>query len=361
MVEAWVRANTAIIGGGLAGVAMAWALVRRGVEVTVIDSGEPSTSSRVAAGLVTPIAGQRFVVSWDYEQAWPMARAHYAELEKATGRTLVLDRPMVRLIENEREAGFWANKRESLPGHLWRDLRADDLPAGIDAPLGGMVMPGAARLDVPGYLSLSRSLLEESGRCRFLAARVPIPEGLTRCHAGWRVDPPGLLAERVVFCQGFEAAGNPWFQGLIFNPSKGEILDVEVEDLNTTRTLHRGVWLVAEEPGKFRAGSTYTWHDTSVTPTAKGRDEVVARLGRFLRLPFRVAGQRAGVRPNIHGFLPVIGSHPVEAGLAMFNGLGSKGSLLAPKMAALLADHLLSGADIPREIDARRRMAGERP
>ena len=60
-------------------------------------------------------------------------------------------------------------------------------------------------------------------------------------------------------------------------------------------------------------------------------------------------------------FLPVIGSHPVEPGLAMFNGLGSKGSLLAPKMAAMLAGHLLSGDAIPRDIDVRRRMAGERP
>ena len=59
--------------------------------------------------------------------------------------------------------------------------------------------------------------------------------------------------------------------------------------------------------------------------------------------------------------LPVIGSHPVEPGLAMFNGLGSKGSLLAPKMAAMLAGHLLSGDAIPRDIDVRRRMAGERP
>lgn len=356
-----MRADTVIIGGGLAGITMAWALARRGVEVAVIDAGEPSTSSRVAAGLVTPIAGQRFVVSWDYEQAWPVARAHYAGLEKATGRQLVFDRPMVRLIENEREAGFWSNKRETLPGHLWRDLKADELPAGIDAPLGGMVMPGAARLDVPGYLSASRSLLERTGRCHFLAARVSIPEVLTRCHAGWRIDPPGLTAGRVVFCQGFEAAGNPWFQGLIFNPSKGEILDVEVEGLDHSRTIHRGVWLVAEDAGGFRAGSTYTWHDTSVLPTDKGRHEVVARLERFLRLPFRVTGQRAGVRPNIHGFLPVIGTHPVEPGLAMFNGLGSKGSLLAPRMADMLADHLLFGGEIPREIDVRRRMAGERP
>lgn len=354
-------ADTVILGAGLAGTSLAWTLAERGVRVTVIDPEEPSTSSRVAAGLVTPIAGQRFVVSWDYEDAWRLARAHYTELEKASGQSLVLDRPMVRLIENDREAGFWSGKRETLPGHLWRGLAAGELPGGIDAPLGGMVMPDAARLDVPGYLAVVRNLLEKTGRCRFVKARVSLPGGLSRRDDGWRVDPPGVEAGMVVFCQGFEAAANPWFQGLIFNPSKGEILDLEVEGLDTTRTIHRGVWLVAEGPGSFRAGSTYTWHDTTSTPTARGREEIEARLGRFLRLPYRVTGQRAGVRPNIHGFLPVIGTHPREPGLAMFNGLGSKGSLLAPRMAAMLADHLILGSGIPREIDCRRRMAGERP
>jgi len=354
-------ADAVIIGGGLAGTALAWALARHGKRSVLIDPAAPATSSRVAAGLVTPIAGQRFVVSWGYEEFWPASRAHYAALERDSGTSLVRELPMTRLIENDREAGFWANKRNTLPGHLWRDLAPGDLPPGIDAPLGGMVMPGAARLDVPGYLEASRRILQARGWCRYFDGRVELPGGLTGGPGAWRVDPPGVAAPLVVFCQGFEAAGNPWFGGLIFNPSKGEILDIQADGLASAGTLHRGVWLVPEQNGLFRAGSTYTWHDTSSIPTPRGREEIIGRLERFLRLPFRVTGQRAGVRPNIHGFLPVIGSHPELSGLAMFNGLGSKGSLLAPAMAGMLADHLLLGAEIPREIDVRRRMAGERP
>lgn len=360
-----MQGSTAIIGGGLAGTSLAWYLTRLGEAVTVVDPLEPNSSSRVAAGLITPVAGQRFVVSWRYDEAWPIAVAHYREVESLSGKTLLVDRPMIRLIENEREAGFWTIKRGTLPRHLWRDLEPGELPRCIRAPLGGLVLPAAARLDVARYLDTARQLLAASGRCRFLTARVCLPEGLQFSEGLWNVAPLGVQANRIVFCQGFEARDNPWFQGMSFNPSKGEILDIEIPGLVASHTIHRGVWLVPGTDGAWRAGSTYTWNDTSAFPTDTGGKEIVERLERFLGVPFRVTGQRAGIRPNIHGFTPVIGSHPDVGGLAFFNGLGSKGSLLAPMMSDQLARHLVLGEPISRDVDVRCRQvpgsAGRNP
>ena len=355
-----LQRSTAIIGGGLAGTSLAWRLHRLGESVTVIDPVEPNSSSRVAAGLITPVAGQRFVVSWRYDEAWPIAEAYYREVESLSGTMLLVDRPMTRLIENEREAGFWAIKRESLPRHLWRELEPGELPDTIHAPLGGVVLPAAARLDVAGYLDATRQLLAATGGCRFLTGRIRLPEDLHYSGGMWHVEPLGVQVTRVVFCQGFEARGNPWFDGLSFNPSKGEILDIEVPGLVASHTIHRGVWLVPATNSAWRAGSTYTWHDTSAFPTESGCAEIVERLERFLKMPFQVTKQSAGIRPNIHGFTPVIGSHPTVDGLAFFNGLGSKGSLLAPMMSDQLARHLVLGEPVSRDVDVRFRMRGER-
>ncbi len=364
-IASWVgggtlRRSTAIIGGGLAGTTLAWRLNRLGESVTVIDPVEPNSSSRVAAGLITPVAGQRFVVSWRYDEAWPIAVEHYREVECLSAKTLLADRPMIRLIENEREAGFWAIKRDSLPGHLWRELEPGELPQAIHAPLGGVVLPAAARLDVAGYLEASRQLLSASGGCRFMTGRIRLPEDLHYSQGMWNIEPMDVRVNRVVFCQGFEARGNPWFAGLSFNPSKGEIIDIEVPGLVATHTIHRGVWLVPGKNGAWRAGSTYTWHNTSAFPTEIGCGEIMERLERFLKIPFRVTNQTAGIRPNIHGFTPVIGSHPTVDGLAFFNGLGSKGSLLAPMMSDQLARHLVLGEPVSRDVDVRFRMHGER-
>ena len=52
-----------ICGQGLAGTLLAWELVRLGSRVVVVDPGETVTSSKVAAGIVTPITGKRVALS----------------------------------------------------------------------------------------------------------------------------------------------------------------------------------------------------------------------------------------------------------------------------------------------------------
>ena len=57
-----------IVGQGLAGTALAWELIWRGRDVLVVDAGEAVTSSKIAAGLVTPITGQRLALGWRVDE-----------------------------------------------------------------------------------------------------------------------------------------------------------------------------------------------------------------------------------------------------------------------------------------------------
>ncbi|MFY7875920.1 MAG: FAD-dependent oxidoreductase, partial [Pirellula sp.] len=52
-----------MVGGGLAGCAVAWQAHFRGLKVLLIDRQDPDSSSRVAAGLVTSITGTRAAAS----------------------------------------------------------------------------------------------------------------------------------------------------------------------------------------------------------------------------------------------------------------------------------------------------------
>ncbi len=82
---------------------------------------------------------------------------------------------------------------------------------------------------------------------------------------------------------------------------------------------------------------------------------MTAKLHELVRLPFEVVGHVAGVRPIVTGRKPVIGWHPTILNLAVFNGLGSKGSLTAPFFADMLAAHLCDGTPIDPEVDVRTR------
>src|SRR4051812_4350518 len=91
-----------IVGQGLAGTALAWALLRRGRSVLVVDS-EQGGSSRLAAGLITPVTGKRLAKSWRWDELYPAAATFYRAIEADTGVSFFHPRPAVRLFANEAE------------------------------------------------------------------------------------------------------------------------------------------------------------------------------------------------------------------------------------------------------------------
>jgi len=65
-----------------------------------------------------------------------------------------------------------------------------------------------------------------------------------------------------------------------------------------------------------------------------------------------VTACQTAARPIIKGHHALLGRHPAHARIAFFNGLGSKGVLRAPGLAALLASHLIGeGGALPVELD----------
>ncbi|OGX91396.1 hypothetical protein BEN49_20020 [Hymenobacter coccineus] len=67
-----------------------------------------------------------------------------------------------------------------------------------------------------------------------------------------------------------------------------------------------------------------------------------------------MVGQRAGVRPAVRRPQAAAGAHPAVPGLSFCGGYGSKGVVLAPRLAALMADWLLGQADLWPEVSLAR-------
>src|SRR5262245_56991254 len=96
------RVDFVIVGQGLAGMTLAWQLRRRGQHVLVIDR-EGGGSSRIAAGLITPVTGKRLARSWRWDELFPAAVAFYRSLEVETGEAFFHQRPALRLFADEAE------------------------------------------------------------------------------------------------------------------------------------------------------------------------------------------------------------------------------------------------------------------
>ena len=324
-----------IIGQGLAGTALAWELMWRGREVLVVDADEPVTSSKIAAGLITPITGQRLALSWRVNEMLRAARPFYERVASELDEQFFHDRLVRRIFRSADEALLWEARRRE-PVRLPFIARAECPEAG---PFGGCELQGA-HLDCAGYLTASRAAFERRG-----------------CFRHGHLDPSQAVAFRahcVIFCQGFAAARNPHFQWIAWNAAKGEILTIRTSGLDPNRILSAGQWLVPGADGTARTGSTYDWAQLDTVPTARHGHSSRRACSHLHRRPAHVISHHAAVRPIIRESKALIGRHPTNEKLAFFNGLGSKGSLHAPFFAKQLAEHLAHNAPLEPESDLRR-------
>ena len=341
--------DTIILGQGLAGTALAWCLRSRGNRVLIIDRDSAGTSSRIAAGLMTPITGQRLVKTWRWDQFWNAAIAFYRRVETATGAEFFEVKRIVRLLVSHGEQDILSRKMTTEFTDLVTHPHAPVDPHWFDDGLGGFEMHEGGRLNVAAFLDAARqSFLADR---LFVSFDLELDRDLELTVAGVRLPRLDVVAHRLIFCQGIDGQQNPWFQNVRFKPAKGEILTLRIDGLAEKRIISRGVWLMPLGSSLFRAGATYEWKDLDSEPTTKGRDEICLRLREFLRLPFEVIGHDAAIRPILRHQYPAMGQHPHHPQLGFFNGLGSKGALQAPWLAEHFAGFLAGETPLDPAVD----------
>lgn len=347
--------DTLIIGQGLAGSLLAWELAHRGQRILVIDDEHASAASTAAAGLINPVTGQRIVKTIGVDECLPMAHKRYRALEDILGRTLLVNEPLWRLLRSQKEQQVWQTRKQDVQydAYLGDWLDSEQLQPPFIAPLGGFVQQRTGYLDTNALLEGMREYLLETGRYRSqhidYAELIPEDDGV-------RFD--GINCERVIFCEGYKAIHNPWFNWLPFNPAKGEILALEIEQPLPRVMINAGRWLMPRADGSYRLGATYEHDELNETPTDKARSTLLAALPALLVEPgeYRLLDHHAGVRPATQDRQPFIGLHPRLPQLGIFNGFGSKGSLLIPWHAAVFVDTLLGDTPLPIESDLRRHL-----
>ena len=105
-----------VVGGGLAGVTVSFALRARGLEVEGWFSGEPGASD-VAAGMFNPVSFRRVVETWDAAEHRAVALRFYRAMEAATGgRFLHEDVPVLRVFPSGSYREMWEGKCGEVAG-----------------------------------------------------------------------------------------------------------------------------------------------------------------------------------------------------------------------------------------------------
>ncbi|GAV19453.1 bifunctional tRNA (mnm(5)s(2)U34)-methyltransferase/FAD-dependent cmnm(5)s(2)U34 oxidoreductase [Mariprofundus micogutta] len=338
-----------IVGQGLAGSILAWQLIQCGKSVLVTHDEHASSASRVAAGLFNPVTGQRFVLQSDAEVLIPAARELYTHMEQQFEQPFFYEMPMLRIIKNEKELST-LYKRKTDPVYSAYLGEITTHPS-LNAPLGVVEQFQTGYLDTNALLDCLKSYFIENHS--FISNQF-IHDDLETTAAGicWN----GIKANQIIFCEGYMGRNNPWFSWLPFQPAKGEILTLKSTAELPDQIINGGRWLLPVHDGNHKVGATYD-HDLSTTrPTEKAEHGLLGAMQQLLiDMPdYEIIAQQCGVRPNTLDKNPFIGFHPEHHQLGIFNGFGSKGSMLIPYYADLFAQHLTDSAEIPARVDIAR-------
>lgn len=354
------KINYIIVGQGLAGTALAFTLLKNGKSVRIIDSQNFSKASRIAAGLYNPVVFKRLVKSWMADELIPFMDAFYAEKEQLLQTTFYFKKQIVKLFADEQEKALWLKKSQDDVGkYLSADIGTPFFPNSINNPFGSASVIHAGNLDTSHFLKSSRNyfiktemLLDEA----FDYKQLTINEHNV-CYNN-------LSADKIIFCEGYRTTDNPYFSWLPFKLTKGETLTISLRQAQGTpqneerlneipfeKVVNKGVFILPVGDNIYKVGATYEWNDLTENTTEKGKAELVEKLQKVLNVPFNIIDHQAGVRPTVIDRRPILGLHPKHPSIGVFNGLGTKGVMLAPYFAQHFYEFLEQKTLLNKEVD----------
>jgi glycine oxidase len=330
-----VDVRVSVIGGGVIGLASAWRLAQRGLDVTVFDPAPGSGASHVAAGMLAPVTevtfGEEEVLQLNLESArrYP---SFVAELEAATGRptgyhpfgTLVVARDnddlaaLERLAAFQRELGLEVTK---LRAGICRELE----PGLAPGVRGGLLVAGDHQVDPRALVVALMAGCEQLG-VRFVAER--------------RSDAATDDADVVVVAAGCWS-GDIAGVDLPIRPVKGQLLRLRGK-AGVERNI-RGVevYIVPRPEGEVVVGATAEERGFDTTVTAGAVHELLRAAVELVPdvAELELVEASAGLRPTTPDNRPIIER---RGDVVVATGHYRNGVLLAPLTADLVVELVLA-------------------
>jgi glycine oxidase len=340
-----------IVGQGIGGTLLSYFLIKNGQKVLVIDNGYLTSSSKIAAGIVNPITGRRYVKSWMFEELLAFANVTYAELDKLLNINCFEPRNIVRVLFNNKEVNDYFTRSAEVSYQRFM-LETTDIQEyqPIVKPFydaGEVTYSGKVNLYLlmqryAEHLKKTQSILFEL--FDFQKLRLGSESIFYK----------NIETKRIIFCEGIKATENPFFSYLPFNGSKGQVLIIRIPNFKPVKIFKHKIFLVPLYEDVFWVGATQENNFENDFPTEKGKTQLTEILEQVIDVPYEILEQQAAIRPNTRDRRPFIGQHPIFDKLFIFNGLGTKGSSLAPYFANHFAEYLLGCSELMKEVDIQR-------
>ena len=336
--------KTLIIGGGIAGTSLALQLMKKGVEVTLLDRGT-NHSSAVASGMVNPMVFRSMNLSWRADEMLPYARDFYLELEEKLNAKFYSKLRIRRFFSSEQERGYWEKKQHEVDYQKYLTLHEDfdeKVPLAKNE-FGSGIVKNAFWIRSKLFMEKMHLFLKEQKVLKYGQFEPVefIQEELSYC---------GLIYDSIVFCCGSDNDKIPYFKKANIQHNRGQILQLKSDQLSEQESWNRKGFILPLGKEKFMLGATYEWNEPGLNTTPEAREKLEGVIQVITTASYVIEGQTVGMRPTVADRRPIMGAHPEHKGLFIFNGLGTKGYMLAPLLSFEMAEFMVEGTPLHKEV-----------
>lgn len=336
-----------ILGGGLSGVCLAHELALKNCDVNMIDSGV-NHSSAIAAGMINPMTFRKMVKTWMGDELIPFLIDFYKELEQRTGERFFFERTIRRAFSTAHERKLWIERQddEEYKNYI-QPIEELDTPIYIKEEFGTGVVKCPGYVDSKLFLTANQKYLLERGVLEFATFNFELLDANTLTYNGEKYD-------HIIFAEGYQGKDNPYFNYLPLETVKGEVLTLVINGINSSEIVNRKCFVLPTNNGRFKLGATFTWKTIDALQTEEAKNELIGQYNELFDRPFTITDHEAGIRPTVSDRRPLIGEHPEHKGLHIFNGMGTKGYMIAPFFSRHFVEHLVEGTELNDEVNINR-------
>tara|TARA_R110002049_G_scaffold19876_17_gene74044 strand:- start:11152 stop:12192 length:1041 start_codon:yes stop_codon:yes gene_type:complete len=338
-----------IVGLGLAGLAFAEELIKA-KKTFIVFEDDSQTSSLVAGGVYNPVILRRFTGVWNAAEQLNVAMPFYEGLEKKLNQKFDQKFVIKRAFKSVQEQNNWfsASDKPKLKQFLNSNIETESVK-GIVGDFGFGIVNETGRIDTLKLVKAYRDFLTNEQLIRFEKFE----------HQQLKISSENVIykeitANNIVFCEGFGLKKNPYFNYLPLEEAKGELITIHAPDLNIDFLLKSALFLIPLGNCTYKVGATFNHVDKTSLPSEAGKAELVEKLKKVIDVPYKILDQTAGIRPTTDDRRPFVGLHKEHSNLAILNGLGTRGVMLAPTMAKSLFNHIENDEKLDVEADISR-------
>ena len=314
-----------IVGQGLAGTLLAFQMHKHKIPFKIIVDPSQKSASEVAAGLINPLVFKRLTKTWMADALFPKMYETYAEIENLLSTKFIEQKEMIKPL-TEQDLPMWQKRIEQ--GKMNHYIKRIDKNLKLEGfkPIehyGALTQTGSCNLNL--MIQGMRNFLRQQN---YLIKDHLKIEDVTfeNNHVYWK----NHAAEKIIFCRGYQDAKNALFPEGSFYLTKGELIEIEAKVLCEDYILNKNLFVLPTGNHRFKVGATYQWDNINAETSKEGKSELLTKLDKLIDTDYTVLNHWAGVRPTVKDRRPILGIHPQNSSLAIFNGLGTKGVMLAP-------------------------------